>query len=234
MPVAGAGAGAGASSFPSRGGRLQYGVDEHGEEILMLVTQEEEEEEEEAVAEGGGQRAPYCGRNKVVMMGWEEAYMKHLVEALGLQADDEVRTRPSTGIPSPRFYLHVPPPPPPPPPPKNKVLEIGWGLGYSATAIQRHRPKRHIIIECDAGVLARAETWKQDTLRGRKDSGSTSIELVAGCWQTVLPTLRGRFTAVFMDDFPLPVEDAGAEDEARVLAATGGSRWHPFLDLVVR
>lgn len=135
------------------------------------------------------------------------------------------------------------------------MLEIGWGLGYSATAIQKHQPRRHVIVECDPGVIIRAEEWKKAVLKEEeedkeeevadknnndKSSGSSSstssrrsIVLVQGYWQQALPSL-GQFTAVLMDDFPLPVEEPGAEDEARVLASTGGSRWHHFLDLIVR
>lgn len=67
-----------------------------------------------------------------------------------------------------------------------------------------------------------------------------------GYWQQELPKL-GTFTAVFMDDFPLPLDHAsggsaedGAKerrqaqrDERRIMAAVG-SRWHAFLDLVLR
>jgi len=116
-----------------------------------------------------------------------------------------------------------------------------------------------VIIECDPGVMAGAEEWKNTTLKNEEEdekgkeeeeasssnnnnhsssstsssSSSRSIVLVQGYWQQVLPSL-GQFTAVLMDDFPLPVEGPGAEDEARVLASTGGSRWHHFLDLIVR
>ena len=32
--------------------------------------------------------------------------------------------------------------------PTGNVLEIGFGCGYSATAIQQYNPKSHTIIEC--------------------------------------------------------------------------------------
>lgn len=146
-----------------------------------------------------------------------------------------------------------------------KVLEIGWGLGYSAAAIQRRRPRRHVIIECDTGVLERAKLWKEsvehswrkEEQSARKESGShnedhpeegesnkkqqtretesfeRSIVLVHAFWQQALPSMD-MFTAVLMDDFPLPLLGPEAENESRVLASTGGSRWHHFLDLVVR
>lgn len=157
-------------------------------------------------------------------------------------------------------------------PSPSQVLEIGWGLGYSATAIQKRRPRQHVIVECDPGVMTRAEAWKQALLKedeeekeegeaagssdnnksstssrsksssssnnsdsndSSRSSGRRSILLVQGYWQQVLASL-GQFTAVLMDDFPLPLDYLGADNEARVLASTGGSRWHHFLDLIVR
>lgn len=35
---------------------------------------------------------PYLGTNTIVMMEWEKEYMEKLVEALNVQADDEVRS----------------------------------------------------------------------------------------------------------------------------------------------
>ena len=34
--------------------------------------------------------------------------------------------------------------------PADTVLEIGYGLGFSCAAIQRRRPRRHVVVECDA------------------------------------------------------------------------------------
>ena len=39
--------------------------------------------------------------------------------------------------------------------PADTVLEIGYGLGFSCAAIQRRKPRRHVVVECDAGVRAR-------------------------------------------------------------------------------
>ena len=37
--------------------------------------------------------------------------------------------------------------------PKGDVLEIGFGMGYSATQIQKYKPKSHTIIEMDPVVI---------------------------------------------------------------------------------
>lgn len=37
------------------------------------------------------------------------------------------------------------------------VLEVGYGLGYSAKRIQSYNPKSHTVIECDKNVIAKAK-----------------------------------------------------------------------------
>ena len=43
--------------------------------------------------------------------------------------------------------------------PKGDVLEIGFGMGYSATQIQKYTPKSHTIIECDFEVIKKCKEW---------------------------------------------------------------------------
>lgn len=75
--------------------------------------------------------------------------------------------------------------------PKGNVLEIGFGLGYSATAIQTYHPKSHTIIEFDSAVVQRAKQWAQ------KYSG---IKIIEGMWQDVLGSL-GFYDSIFFDDY---------------------------------
>ncbi|KAG7377800.1 hypothetical protein PHYPSEUDO_011007 [Phytophthora pseudosyringae] len=108
--------------------------------------------------------------------------------------------------------------------PADRVLEIGFGLAYSASHIQTFRPKSHTIIECDRETLQRAQQFA---------TGHSGVEIVAGTWQQQLPTL-GQFDCVFFDDYPLP------ELEFGVLPASGGgvgrprSRWDDFLDAALK
>lgn len=94
------------------------------------------------------------------------------------------------------------------------VLEIGFGLGYSATRIQAGRPRNHVIVECSPVVLAAAARWA---------AGRPGVTLVPGRWQDTLHTL-GSFDRVFFDDYPL--EGAGPVHRG------AWSRWHDFLDEV--
>lgn len=45
------------------------------------------------------------------------------------------------------------------------VLEIGYGLGYTARAIHDFGVARHIIVECHADVIAEARQWAADKPR---------------------------------------------------------------------
>ena len=95
----------------------------------------------------------------------------------------------------------------------DSVLEIGYGLGFSCAAIQRRRPRRHVVVECDPGVRARI-----------LDDG---VEVVAATWQAYLarpapdPISFNLFSRVFFDDFPI------------VATPSRGSRWRSFLEALV-
>mmetsp|Transcript_7069 Transcript_7069/g.20078 ORF Transcript_7069/g.20078 Transcript_7069/m.20078 type:complete len:457 (+) Transcript_7069:113-1483(+) len=69
------------------------------------------------------------------------------------------------------------------------VLEIGFGLGYSAEAIQQRRPSSHVIVECSGVVLERLRKWAE---------GRPGVVVVEGTWQACLPRL-GAFDCIFWD-----------------------------------
>ena len=92
--------------------------------------------------------------------------------------------------------------------PADTVLEVGYGLGFSCAAIQRRKPRRHVVVECDPGVRARIPD---------------GVEVVAATWQAYLADNEEpeRFSAVFFDDFPI------------VATPSRGSRWRSFLEALV-
>ena len=59
--------------------------------------------------------------------------------------------------------------------PSDHVLEIGFGLGFSAARIQTYSPASHTIIECAAAVQERCEKFC-DSHPGTR--------LIRGMWQT--------------------------------------------------
>jgi len=77
--------------------------------------------------------------------------------------------------------------------PKGHVLEIGFGMGYSATEIQMHDIESHTIIESSPEVLQKARKWAGEQ-RHR-------VIIVEGSWQKVLNSL-GTYDSIFLDDSP--------------------------------
>jgi hypothetical protein len=75
--------------------------------------------------------------------------------------------------------------------PSGDVLEVGFGMGYSATRIQQHNPQNHTIIECDPEVLVKAKEWAV--------SGG-DINIIEGVWQEKIKGLP-VFDSIFFDDF---------------------------------
>ena len=78
--------------------------------------------------------------------------------------------------------------------PKGDVLEIGFGMGYSATQIQKYNPKSYTVIECDPIVIKQCKQW------AKKYNNVTIIEAK---WQEVICTDKlKKYDQVFFDDFP--------------------------------
>jgi len=109
--------------------------------------------------------------------------------------------------------------------PADAVLEVGYGLGFSAAAIQGRRPRRHVVVECDEGVLEKARAV-------------AGLEVAASTWQRFLVRPPGeRYDAVFFDDFPIAAASADSFLGARrgfaqvaTRGSPGESRWRAFLE----
>jgi predicted O-methyltransferase YrrM len=79
------------------------------------------------------------------------------------------------------------------------VLEIGFGMGISATAIQDRQVRSHTIVECNEEVIKGLDVW-------RKRYPRRDIRLVEGKWQDVVPAL-GFFDAILFDTYPIDEEE---------------------------
>ena len=79
--------------------------------------------------------------------------------------------------------------------PFGDVLEVGFGLGYSADAIQKYDITSHTIIEWESTVL-------ESTREGAKKQ-KHKVVIIEGTWEEQVPLLDQRFDSIFFDDFPL-------------------------------
>ena len=75
--------------------------------------------------------------------------------------------------------------------PKGNVLEIGFGLGYSSSEIQKYNIKSHTIIE--PAVIEDLKSWSKKQKH--------KVNIVKGYWQKELKNL-GKFDSIFFDDAP--------------------------------
>jgi guanidinoacetate N-methyltransferase len=79
--------------------------------------------------------------------------------------------------------------------PFGDVLEIGFGMGYSATAINKYPLRSYTVIEKDKNVIKTFNKWK---LKQK----NKKINLIEGMWQLKLPYLNKKYDCVFFDDSP--------------------------------
>jgi guanidinoacetate N-methyltransferase len=77
--------------------------------------------------------------------------------------------------------------------PFGDVLEVGFGLGYSANRIQTFPINSYTVIENDPEVVERALEWAAKQ--------QCDIRVVEGPWQETLKYL-GTFDSIFFDDSP--------------------------------
>lgn len=78
--------------------------------------------------------------------------------------------------------------------PFGDVLEIGFGLGYSATEIQKFPINSYTVIECDEKTYERALEWKKQY--------NHPINIIFGRWENVYKTLP-KYDCVFFDDYDI-------------------------------
>ncbi len=80
-----------------------------------------------------------------------------------------------------------------------EVLEIGFGLGISASMLQKQGIKSHTIIECNDYVVEKYHQWKTNY-------PNQQIELVHGLWQDTIDSL-GKYDGIFFHTYPLNEEE---------------------------
>ena len=84
--------------------------------------------------------------------------------------------------------------------PFGKVLEIGFGMGYSATKICSFPDvKEYNVIECSPVVWKKFEEFKEEQLSLRPD---LNVTIIKGRWEDVLLTLD-TYDCIYFDDYVL-------------------------------
>eukprot|EP00941_MAST-03F_sp_MAST-3F-sp1_P003676 g3676.t1 len=81
------------------------------------------------------------------------------------------------------------------------VLEVGFGMGISANAVQQHSIDKHVILEANADVFKTLCTFA-------KSSQRKVIPVGPGLWQDTLPGIaRESVDGVLYDTYPLTKEE---------------------------
>ena len=79
------------------------------------------------------------------------------------------------------------------------VLEVGFGMGISATMILEEGVRSYTVIECNEQVIERFNEWK-------KAYPDTEVRVVQGMWQDVESEL-GEYDGILFDTYPLSQEE---------------------------
>ncbi len=103
-----------------------------------------------------------------------------------------------------------------------QVLELGYGLGLSAKAIQSYEISSHYIIECHPDVIAKCVKDFHQSI------GDNRLHLLTGFWQDITPLLTNEiFDGILFDTYPLTEQEIHAnhfwffEEAYRLLKPNG-------------
>lgn len=105
---------------------------------------------------------------------------------------------------------------------KGTILELGYGLGLSAKAIQSKEISSHYIIECHPDVIAKCIKDFHTAIRNNR------LHIVSGFWQDITPLLAdATFDGILFDTYPLSEEEIHSNhfwffDEAYRLLKSNG------------
>jgi len=76
------------------------------------------------------------------------------------------------------------------------VLEVGYGMGISATFIDEYKISEHYIIEANYEVFLKAKEWAK--------TAKVKTTVINGFWQDITKTLKNNnFDGIIFDVFPL-------------------------------
>ncbi len=77
-----------------------------------------------------------------------------------------------------------------------KVLEVGFGMGISATHVQSHSVEMHYVVEANASVYSRLEEFAK--------LATSPVVPLFGFWEDVVSQLQSEmFSGILFDTYPL-------------------------------
>eukprot|EP00439_Symbiodinium_sp_Y106_P026431 s2194_g3.t1 len=96
------------------------------------------------------------------------------------------------------------------------VLEVGYGLGLSAAAIDQRGVEGHVILEANSEVLGRAELWAEEA--------TCPTIVLGGFWQDLVGSMAdGSFGGILFDAYPLSPGEAAGDGEVGAFFVEGGT-----------
>ena len=95
------------------------------------------------------------------------------------------------------------------------ILEIGFGMGISATYIQSHTINSHTIIENHPDMIPKAQAWAAD---------KSNVTIVEGSWFDVKDTLS-TYDGLFMDTFGDQDMDKFSSSLSSLMKVGGKATW---------
>jgi guanidinoacetate N-methyltransferase len=82
------------------------------------------------------------------------------------------------------------------------ILELGYGMGLSAKAIQANNVKSHCVIECHPDVVARCVKDFHYSI------SANQLHIFSGFWQDITPMIKDEsFDGILFDTYPMSEEE---------------------------
>jgi guanidinoacetate N-methyltransferase len=78
---------------------------------------------------------------------------------------------------------------------RGDVLEVGFGMGISATEIMNRGCATYTVIEAHPVIAEKARIWAS--------AQPVRVEVIEGFWEDVVPALGRRFDAILFDTYPM-------------------------------
>ena len=81
---------------------------------------------------------------------------------------------------------------------KPRILEVGFGMGISATFIHRSGCSTHTIVEANADIMKSLVDWRIKMV----NSSDCTVTPIFGFWEDVLGQLDGGYDGIMYDPHP--------------------------------